>query len=157
MYKGLIDFSIVSLLLCLLFFAAPNLPYSNTVQNVWHWDVLWRNQLFKQISGFSILGFFSVGLLVSVRKRIRKLDKLGKFDYWRLAHISLGLLVIVTLIAHTGFRLGNGLNSILMVCFCFMLIVGAFSTGIIGYEHKLSNALSTRIRKFSIYSHIILF
>lgn len=157
MYKTLAGVSVVSLVIALLFYIAPNLPYASTVQNDWHWDVLWRNQLFKQISGFTILGLFSLGLAVSLRKRFRKFDKLGKFDYWRLAHISLGLLVVLVLVAHTGFRLGHGLNNLLMLSFSLMLIVGAFSSGVISLEHKLSNAIATRIRRLSVFSHIILF
>ncbi len=157
MYRTLTSFSIVTLILSLLFYIAPNLPYATTVQNGWHWDVLWRNDLFKQISGFSVLGLFSIGLLISLRKRIRKLDKLGKFDYWRLAHICLGVLVVVTLVAHTGFRLGNGLNFVLMLGFSMMLIAGAISSGVISLEHKLSNAIATRARHLSVYIHILLF
>ncbi len=157
MYKTLIGFSAFTLLAALLFFFSPVIPYSNTVQQNWHWDVLWREQFNKQVSGFTILGLFAVGLLLSLRKRTRILDKLGKFDYWRLIHIILGTFVVFGLIAHTGFRMGNGLSFLLMLSFSCMLLIGAISTGVIGFEHRLNNSIVTRIRRLSVLWHILLF
>ena len=156
-HKTLLTFSVFSALVGLLFYLSVQLPYSNTVQNAWHWDVLWRDGLFKQISGFSILGLFAIGLLMSLRKRVRAWDKLGKFDYWRLGHIALGVLVVMGLVAHTGFRMGSGINFILMLTFSAMLIVGALSSGIIATEHRIGTAIATRIRRLSVFWHILLF
>ncbi len=157
MYKTLIGFSAFTLIAALLFFFSPAIPYSSTVQQNWHWDVLWREQFNKQVSGFTILGLFVVGLLLSLRKRTRLLDKLGKFDYWRLTHIVLGTFVVFGLIAHTGFRMGNGLSFLLMLSFSCMLLIGAISTGVIGFEHRLNNSIVTRIRRLSVLWHILLF
>ena len=157
MHKTLIGFSSFALLATLLFFFAPAIPYATSVQHEWHWDMLWREQFNKQVSGFTILGLFTVGLLVSLRKRIRAFDKLGKFEFWRMFHIALGVLVILGLIAHTGFRLGNGLSFLLMLSFTGMLFIGAISTGLIGIEHRISNASSTRVRRLSVLWHIFLF
>ncbi|MEM7400579.1 MAG: FAD-dependent oxidoreductase [Pseudomonadota bacterium] len=157
MYKTLIGFSSFALLAALLFFLAPAIPYATSVQHDWHWDVLWREQFNKQVSGFTILGLFIVGLLVSLRKRIRIFDKLGKFEFWRMFHILLGILAVLGLVAHTGFRMGNGLSFFLMLSFTCMIFVGAISTGVIGFEHRISNALATRVRRLSVLWHILLF
>lgn len=156
-YKPLAIFSVISLLAAVLLLIAPTIPYANSVQVPWQWDQLWRNQLFKQISGFSILGIFSIGLLISLRKRFRRFDKWGSFDLWRLTHIALGTMVIAVLIAHTGFRMGNGINFLLMLSFSLMLVVGSFSTGVIAFEHKIGNAIATQLRRLSIFAHILLF
>lgn len=157
LYQPLAIFSGISLLAAILFFISPSIPYADSVQHQWHWDQLWRNQLFKQISGFSILGLFSIGLLLSLRKRFRRFDKWGSFDIWRMIHIALGTTVIAVLIAHTGFRMGNGLNFLLMLSFCLMLIVGSLSSSVIAFEHKIGSAVSTRLRRLSIFGHILLF
>lgn len=141
----------------LLILFAPAIPYATSVQHDWHWDELWRDGLLKQVSGFAILGLFVIGLLVSLRKRTPVLNRLGRFDGWRLAHIVLGLLVVITLIAHTGFRLGNGLNFLLMLSFGLMLLLGAFSSGVIALEHRIGGALATRLRRQSVWFHILLF
>ncbi|MDT8385662.1 MAG: FAD-dependent oxidoreductase [Gammaproteobacteria bacterium] len=146
----------------LSFFAAlavlllPPIPYADSVQLAWRWDQLWRDGLLKQISGYSLLGLFVVGLLVSPRKRLRRFQTLGSFDAWRLAHIALGLLVILGLVAHTGMRLGDGINFVLMVSFTATLILGAMATAIISRQHRMG-ASATRLRRKAIGWHIFLF
>lgn len=147
----------IALIGALLFLLGPKLPYAQSVQQPWQWDVLWRDGLIKQITGFSALGLFTVGLLLSLRKRVRRLDRFGKFDAWRMVHIVLGVLVIAGLALHTGFRTGSGLNLMLMLSFSIMLLLGALSTGVIAFEHRIGGALATRLRRQSIWLHILLF
>lgn len=141
----------------LLFLFGPGLPYADSVQQAWSWDFLWRDGLVKQITGFSVLALFAIGLLLSLRKRVRRLDRLGGFDGWRLAHVILGILVIVVLGLHTGFRPGHGLNFMLLLSFSVMLLLGALSSGVIALEHRIGGALATRLRRRSIWLHILTF
>jgi len=158
MHRTLLGAASVSLLGALLVIFAPALPYADSVQHTWHWDMLWREGLFKQISGFTVLGLFVLGLLLSPRKRIKKLRSLGSFDGWRLVHIVLGLLVILGLAAHTGFRLGDGLNLLLMAAFSATLVLGALSTGVMALEHRIDGAPARRrLRRQSVLWHILLF
>ena len=157
MHKALLASAGIALFGALMFLAGPNLPYADSVQQAWRWDVLWRDGLYKQITGFSVLGLFAVGLLLSLRKRVRRFDRLGGFDGWRMAHIVLGVLVIVGLGLHTGFRVGSGLNLMLVLSFSVMLLLGALSTGVIALEHRIGGALATRLRRQSVWLHILLF
>ena len=158
MHRTLVGAAAVSLLGALLVVFAPVLPYADSVQYTWHWDILWRDGLFKQISVFTVLGLFAVGLLLSPRKRIKKLSALGKFDGWRLVHIVLGVLVILALVAHTGFRLGDGLNFLLLATFSATLVLGALSTGVIALEHRIDGSqVRRRLRRQSVLWHILLF
>lgn len=149
--------AIFTVLAGLAFFLLPALPYPDSVQVSWRWDNLWRDGLFKQISGFSILGLFAVGLLVSPRKRMKQFQNLGSFDTWRWVHIGLGVLVVLTLLVHTGMSLGSGLNFLLMTSFSALLLLGGLATGVIATEHKLGRSLAMRLRKQSIWMHILLF
>ncbi len=156
-HKTLFVTAMLSLLAALAMLFAPVIPYAQTVQATWQWDLLWRDGLLKQISGFTVLGLFALGLLLSPRKRLKRLQALGRFDGWRLAHIALGLLVIVALVAHTGLRLGDGLNAILMISFTVMLLLGALSSGVISLEHRVGGALASRLRRQSVWWHILWF
>lgn len=157
LHRTLLASALIALGGALLFFLAPSLPYADSVQHHWHWDVLWRDGLIKQITGFTVLGLFSVGLLLSLRKRTRALDRAGGFDAWRMAHVVLGIGVVAGLAAHTGFRLGNGLNFLLMLSFSAMVLLGAVSTGIIALEHRIGGVQASRLRRQSVWIHILLF
>lgn len=155
--RSLFIAAMLSLLGALAFLLLPTIPYANSVQLSWRWDDLWREGLLKQISGFTVLGLFALGLLLSPRKRLKKWQRWGRFDFWRLGHVSLGILVMVALLAHTGLRLGEGLNALLMISFVITLLLGAISTGVISVEHRLPSALATRLRRQSVWLHILWF
>ena len=157
LHRWLLGSALVSLLGALAILLLPAIPYADSVQVPWRWDVLWRDGLFKQLSGFSVLGLFALGLLLSPRKRLVALQSWGRFDVWRLAHIALGLLVLVALLAHTGLRLGQGLNAVLMVSFTVTLLLGAVSSGVISLEHRIGGTLAARLRRQSVWWHILWF
>lgn len=149
--------ALITALLSALFILPLQWPYQDSVQQRIQWDWLWRDTFFKQVSGFTMLGLFSVGLLISLRKRIKKLQSLGDFKYWRSIHLVLGLLVIVALVLHTGFRMGSGLNFWLMSSFVGLMLLGAINSGFIGLQHKLDLSLANKGRRQSLNWHIFLF
>lgn len=157
MHRALLAGGLAALVGALAFFLLPNIPYADSVQHTWQWDTLWRTQLFKQISGFSVLGLFVVGLAVSLRKRTAVLNRLGRFDAWRVAHVVLGVLVVLALVAHTGLRMGHGLNFMLITSFSLMLLIGAITTTVIALEHKLDTGMAQRLRRQATWVHILLF
>jgi nitrite reductase (NADH) large subunit len=157
LHRWLVGSAVVSLLAALAFLLLPAIPYADSVQVSWRWDQLWRDGLLKQVSGFSVLGLFVLGLLLSPRKRVTALQSWGRFDLWRLVHIAVGLLVLAALLAHTGLRLGTGLNAVLMVSFTVTLLLGAISSGVIGLEHRIGGALAARLRRQSVWWHILWF
>jgi nitrite reductase (NADH) large subunit len=157
MHRSLLAGGLMGLIGALAFFLLPNIPYADSVQHAWHWDALWRTELFKQISGFSVLGLFVAGLAVSLRKRTPVLNRLGRFDAWRVVHVVLGVLVVIALVAHTGLRMGHGLNFMLITSFSVMLLVGAITTTVIAMEHKLDTGTAQRIRRQATWLHILLF
>ena len=149
-HRALWAIALVSSALALIVALSPPIPYPDSVQVPWRWDVLWRDALAKQISGFTMLGLLALGLVLSPRKRIAALRSAGRYDLWRLLHLGLGLLAIVALILHTGMRLGSGLNLALMGAFLALLLLGGVSTGVIATEHRLGAALARRLRRRSL-------
>jgi len=140
--------SVITLLL-------PAIPYNHSVQTVLQWDVLWRSGLFKQVSGFSLLGL-SLGLaFLSLPKRIRRIDW-GDFGGWRAVHVGIGVLVALLLVAHTGLRLGNELNLLLMLAFLGTLLSGALLSAISGKQHELPLGVARRARRVSVWTHVLL-
>ena len=156
-HRALWAIALVTGALALIVALSPPLPYADSVQVAWRWDVLWRDPLAKQITGFTMLGLLALALLISPRKRIATLRNAGRYDIWRLVHLSLGLLVIVALVLHTGLRLGSGLNFALMSAFLGLLLLGGVSTGVIAREHRLGIALARRLRRQSLWLHLLLF
>lgn len=155
--KVLTSTAIFGFLLSLLFFLPTQIPYVSEVQSPFQWDWLWRDNLAKQVTGFSVLGLFSIGLFISLRKRFSKFQKLGNFDIWRVVHILLGSMALVGLLLHTGFRLGHGLNQWLMISFAGLILVGSVYTYLLGQQHQFSPTKYLVIKKRLLNWHIFLF
>ncbi len=155
-WRGLLALSALALSLAALFIFIWRIPYADSVQHSIRWDLLWRDSLFKQISGFTILGLFACGLLISLRKRLKKFDK-GDYDLWRFAHIVLGIGALLALVGHTGFRLGSELNLILMINFLLLAAAGANISTVVATEHRMVPAEAKKQRKRWTWLHLLLF
>ena len=131
------------------------IPYAGSVEVPWAWDVLWRESVWKQVSGFSILGLSALILMLSLRKRVRRFT-FGDFPLWRVAHAAIGTLTLVALIAHTGGRVGSNLNFALNAVFLGVVGVGAIAGTMIALEHRIGLA-ATRLRRTWTWSHILIF
>ena len=62
--------------------------------------------------------------MLSVRKRVKAMN-IGNLDNWRLYHSIIGVIALLILVIHTGFRLGNNLNFALMVVFLAATTTGS--------------------------------
>ena len=154
--RTLLGLSVGLLLAILVVLVFGPVPYSHSVEVTIPWDNLWRDNLWKQVSGFTLLGLSLLGLLLSLRKRWKRIS-FGDFAIWRVIHVAIGVAIILSLLAHTGFRTGNHLNLYLMTGFISLLVLGTFAGGVIALEHQLDNALARRLRSSLIWSHILLF
>ena len=142
-------------LAAVLWLLPVRIPYTDTVQLSFQIDTLWRNPLFKQISGFSLLGLSVLLAVLSLRKRVRRLTW-GHFDSWRAVHVLAGVLTVSMLLLHTGFRLGDNLNLYLMLVFIGLLLAGAVASAVVGLQHVLPLTLARRTRELSVWSHVLL-
>ncbi|WP_026180329.1 FAD-dependent oxidoreductase [Hahella ganghwensis] len=150
---------IAALILTTLLTVAPAIGVKDSVQNLWPPDFLWRDSLYKQISGFTLLGLVLVGLALSLRKRVRFFSvgkgARGAFDYWRLAHVILGVLALFALLIHTGIALGHNLNRWLMMDFLAAAALGALTTYVIAWQHRMGRQLGERVRAWMYWLHIV--
>lgn len=154
-YRTLISSSFIIFLLGVIAWLYPGIPYNDTVQMDWRWDQLWTESLYKQISGFTLLGLTVIVSLLSVRKRL-DWDWL-QFPTWRVIHVLVGGSCLAGLIIHTGFRLGSNLNFYLMMCFTGLIVVGTLVATVIAMEHKMSAGTARQIRSMSFWVHLLLF
>lgn len=148
--------SIAALIIALLLTVLSPWQYAETVQGGWKPETLWLDGFYKQVSGFTLLGLSALGLLISMRKRIRKLSLID-YGYWRVAHSVLGGLALVTLLLHTGLSFGDNLNFLLMSCFVGLAIVGAVSGMVTAMESGSGKVVLGRWRRCSTWTHIALF
>ncbi|TGD71767.1 NAD(P)/FAD-dependent oxidoreductase [Mangrovimicrobium sediminis] len=154
-WRALATFTVPALVIAALALLL-SAPYPQSVQLDWDWGELWRDGLLKQISGFTIVGLSALSVLVSLRKRLRWLRKLGDFAWWRLAHVVLTVLALAALGAHTGFRLGSQLNFALGLTFIALLLAGGVLGVSIAFEHRLAPAQARRLRRAGLWSHVLL-
>ena len=151
----LIVASAMALVVALITLLAPGDSWNTSVQTNWQWDQLWRNNLYKQISGFSLLGVSLAISLLSLRKRLARLNW-GDFVNWRLFHVIVGFALVLVLLVHTGFRFGDNLNFYLMCCFFLLILTGSIAGLVLAEEHKFSPRTARHLRKTLLWAHIIL-
>lgn len=143
-----------ALLLTLTIFFAVPVPFAESVQaGLRKLDFLWREETWKQVTGFSLIGLALVSLLLSLRKRIKKFSW-GEFGHWRAVHAVLGTLTLLALVSHTGFRLGHNFNFVLMTDFLVLALVGALAGVVTALERRLTAQSAKRLRSFWTGTHI---
>lgn len=164
-YKRLVGFALIALLMTAVMLFANPIAYVASVQNPqlmglainWHWDSLWRDGLMKQISGFTIVGAVVLALSVSLRKRVKRLHSIGQFDGWRIAHLVFSVIGLMALFAHTGFRMGHGLNFVLMSLFIALIIIGIVTTLAMTIGASRAPGFAAAVKSFALNLHIFLF
>lgn len=122
--RGILVTSVISLLLIALALLMPPAPISESVQSHWYWQKLWYDNFWKQVSGYTLLVCCLLTATLSLRKRWRRLHH-GHVDHWRYVHSVIGCAALAALVVHTGFRLGENLNLVLMLDFLAATTTGA--------------------------------
>ncbi|HEY9050958.1 MAG TPA: FAD-dependent oxidoreductase [Gammaproteobacteria bacterium] len=155
-YRPLLMASLVSVVAALIILMLPGMDYMQSVQGSISWDALWRDSLFKQISGFSTLGMSLLISVISFRKRLNSFVNKWDFDWWRVFHVVVAVIVIAVLLIHTGFRFGDNLNFYLMSVYSGLILVGALAGTAIAVDHVLTRKVARRLRTVALWLHIIL-
>lgn len=141
--------------LVLLSLLLPEAQTANSVQQQGWFEKIWNDKFFKQISGFTLLGLTAIGMLMSLRKRLGFMQKLGAFRHWRFLHITLGTGCAGLLFLHTSFHLGANLNRLLMLDFLGITLLGSVTTALIGLGHKMAPSQAVQQRRFWTWVHLL--
>lgn len=158
-WKALLAISALGALIALSTLLLPRISLNDTYIVDDFWFDLWFDTIWKQYSGYTLLGLSVAAAIIGLRKRIGFLSKLGGYQAWRLVHLIIGFTAALVLVWHTGFRLGNNLNLFLMASFLITLIFGAVAGLITGGEHELKDrgfsANNAKPRTLPMWVHII--
>ena len=146
--------SVLAFVTTLTFVLAPSMPVSASVRGArFAIEALWRSSLFRQTTGFVLVGLMVVGLLISARKRLSWF-RWGSFAGYRAFHTWVGVLSVLALCGHTGLTLGNNLNFALMLTFIFASVVGGAS-GVASYlESKATSPRAGALRAQLTRAHL---
>lgn len=144
-YKAIFWASLVSIAVIVLTFFAPKLPFDRSVQFSFQFEKIWYGSVYKQTTGYVLLGLIFFSGALSFRKRWKKIA-LGNLDNWRYAHTIMGLVALVALIVHTGFRLGENLSFALMMVFLMATLTGSIVGVFMSRNHHWTDIKLTQYR-----------
>ncbi|MEW4455908.1 FAD-dependent oxidoreductase [Bremerella sp. JC817] len=159
-WKVLLGSSALTLVLIALMLTVGPLPFSDSVQTTWHSiDAIWRTEMPKQVTGYTIFGLTVLGLGFSLRKRMAGWSW-GDFAWWRVAHAVLATLAVAGLALHTGFRFGSNLNLVLVSVFLVVNVTGGITGLLVSLENRISGTVGIWIRRWRprmVLVHLLLF
>ena len=115
----------------------------------------WRDAAGKRTSGFALLAVSGVGLVLSLRKRVRKLRR-TPLTWFRLFHALIGGAALAVLLAHTGMHMGDNLNRALLFTFLAVVATGGMvgiATASAARVSSSSAAALRRARSWLMGSH----
>ncbi len=154
-YLGLGIAAIVSVGLILFYCLSSPIPNPSSVKTP-SLSFLWTETFWKFTTGYTLVGLCLLSLLLSLRKRTPRFS-LGNYGLWRAGHSLIGASTLVILITHTGLRLGENLNFVLLLDFLGLAAIGALASLFTSMEARLPSLWARRLRAASTTMHILLF
>lgn len=153
--NGLLGTSLAVVAALLAFVFIPAFTVSESVQDSLRLDLIWNDGLYKQITGFTLLGLTVLGMLMSLKKRSKVL-RFGSFQFWRVLHTALASVCLVVLLVHTGFNAGQSLNQWLLLNFLLLAVLGVAVSVAIGMQYKFSPSIGRQVRNIGFWGHLLL-
>jgi hypothetical protein len=96
------------------------------------------------------LAIFVFAILLSLRKKI-PLWRVGTVQRWLRAHIWLTILTIPLVLLHSGFRLGGGMTTLLMVLYAVVMVSGFYGLFL---QHIMPRLMKERLPAETVYEQI---
>jgi len=152
--RALLWASIASLLVLAAFYLPGGFRELSSAQGSLWPQRLWTDGFWRQVSGYTLLTLGLAALLLSLRKRWSRFV-FGEYGLWRVAHVVLGLSMLGVLVLHTGLRLGNNFNFLLLASFFLLTKFGSLASAVIAVESRPTRA-SRRWKQWSTLAHIVL-
>lgn len=111
---------------------------------------LLQTDLYKLITGFTVLALVLFELVLAVRKRGRRwqISVPGSILFWRSLHIFVGVGLVATVLIHTGGATGDNFNAIFLWVFfgvALSALIGVVAeTGILESSQKYFGLIPDR-------------
>jgi nitrite reductase (NADH) large subunit len=129
------------------------LALDSSVRSSFSLDLLWRNPLARQISGYALAALCAAtGLVFALRRRVRRLRS-SDFASSRTLHVLLGAFTLLATGVHTGMRSGQGLDAALLASLVLMMAVGA-TTAILLASGRLHGPQGQQVRRWGMRVHV---
>jgi hypothetical protein len=96
------------------------------------------------------LGIFVFAALLSLRKKI-PLWRVGTVQRWLRAHIWLTILTIPLVLLHSGFRLGGGMTTFLMLLYGIVMVSGFYGLFL---QHLMPRLMKERLPAETVFEQI---
>ncbi len=156
--KPIAVLSILAAVAALLTLILPIIPTATDIERRNLADLLYLDSFTKQVSGYTLLALSVLAAILSLRKRVKFLG-IWDFSGWRVFHSIVGVVALIALFAHTGFRLGSNLNMWLMLTFLGLAVAGAVAGLATAFEHRVFNSPKTAagLRSASFWLHLVSF
>ena len=133
---------------------APAIPPARSVHGSRIIRALTRDDVWQQISGYALVAVCLLSLGISLRKRWKRFQ-FADVPFFRGVHGVVAAASLVLFFAHTGFRVGQGMNLILAVAFLVAMLVGA-GAGVVYALSDRWSALAARDRRLRVsWVHIL--
>ncbi|MCC9605082.1 FAD-dependent oxidoreductase [Blastopirellula sp. JC733] len=113
----------------------------------YQFSLIWRDDVIKQISGYSLLAIMLISTIFTLRKRWPRF-KWGEYGYWRAFHAIVGLTTLAGLWLHTGGGLGANLNLMLSMAFVLLAITGGLTGAASALESQFTGEAAIWLRKY---------
>jgi len=145
---GLAIAALIAAALLSLWIIVGEVPYADSVTHLMRQvDFFWRDSFWKQVSGYTLVAIATLGLLLPLRKRLKRFS-LASYGFWRTAHAVVGTLTVVGLIVHTGMHMGANLNFMLSAVFIAINVTGVAVAVVTTMETKVTGNLMIQVRKW---------
>lgn len=151
--RPLIVFTVLAAALACVY-ALFLLPYPDTADLAWRWDAIWRDNAYKQLSGYTGLALMALLAVISLRKRWPRFSA-WNFGGWRLVHVGVGAVLVLTLLAHTGGRLGASLDFVMSSASLAALGSGVLIAAVLAKQHRLAPRLVRKLQGPAVLAHIL--
>jgi len=152
--RTLMGASLASLLVLMAFYLPGGFRELGSAQDGLWPQRLWTDGFWRQVSGYTLLTLGLTALLLSLRKRWTRFV-FGDFGTWRMIHVVLGLSMLGVLVLHTGLRVGNNFNFLLLAGFFLLTKLGSVASAVVAIERRPTRT-SRQWKKFATLAHIVL-
>ncbi len=153
--RGLLVLAAVVFAAALAWFFVPTWPHADAMQGLWwRWEAMLREPLYRQISGFILLGITLFALALPLRKRGPWIQY-GDMARWRLWHAGIGVVILLALAVHAGTWFGHGLNIWLVTVLLTVLSSGAELAGTIALAGRSAPEVAQANRQRALWVHVL--